>query len=112
LDVRELAWQFVDLRPVARWPSGPARQVEAGAVRIGPSGSASRVDVYLDTSDRRFHRAGYALRVRQTGRAAAGGAEATLKELESAMDGEGGARSRREVSGQLPQADAKLLGKS
>ncbi len=113
-DMGELDWRFdaVDLRPVMRWLADPARQAEAGAVRIDPRGSASQVDVYLDTSDRRFHRAGYALRVRQTGRAAAAGVEATLKRIESATYGEGSPPSRREVSEQLPQADPELLGKS
>lgn len=114
MDVRELEWQFdaVDLRPVMRWLADPARQADAGAVRVDPGGSASQVDVYFDTSDRRFHRAGYALRVRRTGRSAAAGAEATLKEIESSTTGERGLRSRREVSEQLPQADPELLGQS
>jgi triphosphatase len=113
-DVGELDWEFdaVDLRPVMRWLADPARQAEAGGVWIDPRGSASQVDVYLDTSDRRFHRAGYALRVRQTGRAAAAGAEATLKKIESATYGDDSPRSRREVSEQLPQADPELLGTS
>ena len=58
MDVRELEWQFdaVDLRPVMRWLADPARQADAGAVRVDPGGSASQVDVYLDTDDHRFQR--------------------------------------------------------
>jgi triphosphatase len=111
LDVRELEWQFdaVDLRPVLRWLTerGPA---DAGPVRVDPQGNASQVDIYLDTDDRRFHRAGYALRIRRTGRATA--AEATLKQIASAMTAQSGLRSRREVSERLEQADLALLAQS
>jgi triphosphatase len=114
LDVRELEWQFdaVDLRPVRRWLADPARRTEAGAVRVEPRGRASQVDIYLDTDDRRFHRAGYALRVRRTGRAAAGGAEVTLKEIDSTPTAARGLRNRREVSERLSEADPELLGGS
>lgn len=112
--VCELEWQFdaVDLGPVMRWLADPAREAETGAVRIDPRGSASHVDVYLDTRDRRFHRAGYALRVRRTGRAAAAGAEATLKKIESATSSEGRPLDRHEISEQLLEADLELLGDS
>jgi triphosphatase len=111
--MRELEWQFdaVDLRPVMRWLDEHAGE-KAGDLKIARRSSASQVDVYLDTNDRRFHRAGYALRVRRTGRAKAEVAEATLKEIESARTGEGGLRSRREVSEPLEQADPELLGQS
>jgi triphosphatase len=114
LDVRELEWQFdaVDLRPVTRWLADPARQAEAGAARVEPRHSASHVDVYLDTDDHRFQRAGYALRVRRTGRGAAAVAEATLKEIQSAAARDRGLRSRREVSERLQEADPELLGES
>src|SRR4029453_11005442 len=114
LDVRELEWQFdaVDLRPVMRWLADPARQSEAGAARVEPRHSASHVDVYLDTDDHRFQRAGYALRVRRTGRGGAAVAEATLKEIQSAAARDGGLRSRREVSERLQEADPELLGES
>ena len=113
VDVRELEWQFdaVDLRPVMRWLTEPADE-KAGAVRIVRRGSATQVDVYVDTDDRRFDRAGYALRIRRTGRTMAEAAEATLKEIDSATTGEHGLRSRREVSELLEQADPELLRQS
>jgi len=114
LDVRELEWQFeaVDLRPVLRWLADPARRAGTGTVKVEPRGGTSQVDIYLDTSDRRFHRAGYALRVRRKGRSTAAGAEATLKEINSDTTAVPGLRSRREVSERLPQADPKLLEQS
>ena len=111
--MRELEWQFdaVDLRPVMRWLTEPADE-KAGAVRIVRRGSATQVDVYVDTDDRRFDRAGYALRIRRTGRTTAEAAEATLKQINSATTGEHGLRSRREVSELLEQADPELLRQS
>jgi triphosphatase len=112
LEAREQEWQFdaVDLRPVMRWLVDPARA--KCAVSIESRGSASQVDVYLDTTDRRFQRAGYALRVRRTGRSRAAVAEATLKEIASADTGDRGLRSRREVTQRLKDADSKLLSQS
>ena len=69
VDAREIEWQFdaVDLRSVVRWLSEPAGWEEEGLgpVRVAPAGSDNHVDVYLDTDDRRFHRAGYALQIRR-----------------------------------------------
>jgi hypothetical protein len=66
-EARETLWEFdaVDLRPVLRWLDEGAENL---GVAISPTGSASHVDVYFDTDDRRFHRAGYA---RSTGLRAA-----------------------------------------
>ena len=109
-----MVWQFdaVDLRPVVRWLDELARGGrEPSAVRIETRGSTSQVEVYLDTDDRRFHRAGYALRVRRagagTGRGA--GAEATMKELDSIATDPPGERSRHGVSERLQSADPELL---
>jgi triphosphatase len=112
--VREMEWQFdaVDLRPVMRWLDEPARQAEDGAVRVEPGDNTSHADTYLDTDDRRFHRAGYSLRIRRTGRSRSAGAEATLKEIESATTGQRGLRSRREISEQLQKAHPGLLERS
>jgi CHAD domain-containing protein len=110
-DAREIEWQLdaVDLRPVTRWLAGFAQPAWNGAVRIGAERRTSQVDVYLDTEDRRFHRAGYALRLRRTGRARSGGAEATLKEFESAPSEDPEVRNRREVTERIEGADPALL---
>ncbi len=63
------------------------------------------VDTYYDTEDWRFHRAGYALRVRGKG----SGAEATMKSLASA---EGNLRRRREISEPLSNEKLETLRKA
>jgi CHAD domain-containing protein len=104
-DAREVEWQFdaVDLRPVVRWLEAPD---DAGGPEFtaAAGGSVTQVDVYLDTDDRRFQRAGYALRVRRVGRARIG-SEATLKGLDASPADGNGPRIRREVSQTLEQAD-------
>jgi triphosphatase len=107
VEARETEWQFdaIDLRPVVRWLGEPGRLAEDRSLRISPAGRTSQVDLYLDSEDRRFHRAGYVLRVRQTSRSKAAGVEATLKELDSAGTREPGPRGRREVSEQLQRAE-------
>ena len=106
-----MVWQFdaVDLRPVVRWLDELAEGAESLAVRIETRGSTSQVEVYLDTDDRRFHRAGYALRVRRAGRGKGAGAEATMKELDSFATDPPGERSRHGVSERLQSADPELL---
>ncbi|MDF2749116.1 MAG: hypothetical protein K0T00_291 [Gaiellaceae bacterium] len=111
VDAREIEWQFdaVDLRSVVRWLSEPAGWEEEGLdpVRVAPAGSDNHVDVYLDTDDRRFHRAGYALRIRRPTRGGRGG-EATLKAVESAA-APPGLRARREVSEAIADTDPSSL---
>jgi CHAD domain-containing protein len=110
-DDRELEWQFdaPDLRRVLRWLGGPEGSAHAGgAAVVSPRGrGTTQVDVYLDTADWRFLRAGYALRIRRVGRGRGG--EATLKGLESAAAGKPGLLSRRELSEPLAEADARAL---
>jgi adenylate cyclase class IV len=103
-----VVWEFdaVDLRPVIRWLDELDEGAESLAVGVTPAGSTSHVDVYLDTDDRRFHRAGYALRVRRGGRRKGAGAEATMKAIATDSPDE---RSRREVSERLQSADPELL---
>jgi triphosphatase len=90
LDHEEIEWQLeaVDLAPVENWlkehPSG------AGLVVV-PGWARELSDLYYDTEDWRFYRAGYALRVRQDGESA----EATMKAL---APSEGCLRRRREIS--------------
>jgi CHAD domain-containing protein len=104
-DDRELEWQFdaLDLRPVARWLAAPNGWGGEEQLRVSPGGSFSQVDLYLDTDDWRFHRAGYALRIRRVGRRRGG--EATLKGLDSAASDRPGLRSRRELSEHLETVD-------
>ena len=112
--LREVEWQFdaVDLRPVQRWLTEPAGESGDRGVRVDLAGSRSQIDIYLDTEDRRFHRAGYALRVRQTGRGKSRAAEATLKEIHSSATGQRGLRSRREISEALERSSPELLAQS
>jgi triphosphatase len=110
-DVREHEWQFdaVDLRPVVRWLEEQAASSGAETLPISSAGTVSHVDVYLDTDDRSFQRAGYALRVRTAASRGNTDGEVTLKALDSATDG---LRMRREVSEHLERADAELLGEA
>jgi CHAD domain-containing protein len=110
---RELEWQLdaPDLRPVVHWLEEQAAGSGADdRVTVTPRRTVSQVDVYLDTDDRRFHQAGYSLRIRRTGRRAGG--EATLKALESAATAEHGLRNRRELSQELDQPDPLSLAKA
>ena len=90
-DAPEIEWQFdaVDLDAVARWLGDEA---DVGDVTVVPAETTSHVDLYLDTEDQRFHRAGYSLRIRRVGRRRE--AEAMLKSLEQAASGEPGLRRR------------------
>jgi triphosphatase len=109
-DDRELEWQFdaLDLRPVIRWLE---ERADAEPLTIAPAGTINQVDVYLDTDDRRFHRAGYTLRLRSISRRAGAGGELTLKALGSTPPTDG-MRMRREMSEQLERPDPALLGQA
>ncbi len=109
-DVREREWQFdaLDLRPVVRWLDEHASSGAEG-LPIARAGTVNQVDIYLDTDDRSFHRAGYALRVRSAARHGNADGEVTLKALDSATDGP---RVRREVSEQLERPDPELVGEA
>ena len=111
-DESETEWQFdaLDLRAVVRWLGQEANGAHAGSVAAVPAASRNQVDLYLDTKDRRFQRAGYSLRVRRAGRPRA--AEATLKSLESVSVAHGGLRRRREVSERLERPDLVVLGRA
>jgi len=116
-DQREVEWQFdaLDLRPVERWiaprlegatPSSGAPEAMAavsfnGAV-LRPRPPLELIDTYLDTEDWRFHRAGYALRLRRHGLHV----EATLKSLAPLSDG---LRDRREITEALPADGLEAL---
>ena len=100
LDHEEIEWQLeaVDLALVENWlekhPSG-------AGLAVVPATGSELTDVYYDTEDWRFYRAGYAMRVRNTDDQSA---EATMKALAPA---EGGLRRRREIS--EPIEGAKTL---
>lgn len=100
-DRREIEWQFEVPDPgrLAAWLEGASGEERD----LLPLGSRKLTDLYLDTADWRFYRAGYALRLRSTG----GRAEATMKSL--AARGGDGLRDRREISEPLPRPDAGLL---
>jgi len=105
-DDREIEWQFeaVDLQAVLDWL---AAQAGFGGVEPAESGTVHQVDVYLDTDDRRFQRAGYALRLRRVEHRAGG--EATLKGLDPISADTPGLRSRPEITEQLDEPDLQSL---
>jgi triphosphatase len=90
LDHEEIEWQLdaVDLALVEKWLE---EHPSAAGVAIVPGPARELADVYYDTEDWRFYRAGYALHLRQDGESA----EATMKAL---VPAEGGLRRRREIS--------------
>lgn len=103
-DKQEIEWQFdaTEIRPVARWLASGASGVSGFEVEL--LGEKRLSDVYLDTPDWRFFRAGYTLRVRRKGGAGGRKYEATMKLLDSSGD-EDGPKVRREVTGELPSGE-------
>ena len=109
-DVQEIEWQFdaLDLRPVLRWLNSAEGPPDGQAVEVVANGNGvTQVDLYLETDDWRFHRAGYALRIRRLGRRRE--AVATLKGLDPASADGPGLRSRHELSERLGGADLQTL---
>src|SRR5436190_6355074 len=106
--VHEHEWQFdaLDLPQVIRRLGDADAWLRDDGLRISSRGSTRQVDVYLDTADRRFQGAGYALRVRRVNRRV--GAEATLKSLDSERPN-ASLRSRRELSQEVGQGDPAVL---
>ncbi len=94
---QEVEWQLAarDLTQVRQWLSDHSG---FGGFTIEPRPSRTIYDTYLDTADWRFHRAGFALRLRDV----PGQAEVTLKDLAPALDG---LRVRREINESLPSAE-------
>jgi triphosphatase len=90
LDHEEIEWQLeaVDLELVENWLK---EHPSAAGLAVVPGRASELADVYYDTQDWRFFRAGYALRVRRDGESA----EATMK---ARVPAEGGLRRRREIS--------------
>lgn len=92
-DHREIEWQFDadDIRAVADWLIAYPQD---SAVNVTQQSFTDQIDTYLDTSDWRMFRAGYGLRVRRKGHAAAPPV-ATMKSIEPAV---AGLRQRREIN--------------
>jgi triphosphatase len=89
-DHEEIEWQLeaVDLGLVENWLKG---HPSAAGLAIVPERASELADVYYDTQDWRFYRAGYAMRVRRENESA----EATMK---ARVPAKGGIRRRREIS--------------
>lgn len=89
----EVEWQFevADVDALARWLG---RVRFDGGWSVVPTGTRRQRDVYLDTGDWRLHAAGYALRIRRSGKSV----EATLKGL---VRGHRGLARRPEISERL-----------
>ncbi len=79
MDGREVEWQLAsaDLQAVRLWL---ADHGTIDGLVLEPRSTLQIFDTYLDTDDWRFHRAGFALRIRSE----SGKSEATLKSLHSA----------------------------
>jgi CHAD domain-containing protein len=97
---REVEWQLAstDLGSVRRWLTDHGT---IGGLVLEPRSTLQIVDTYLDTDDWRFHRAGFALRIRSE----SGKSEATLKSLHSAS---AEVADRRELTESLenPQSES------
>jgi triphosphatase len=103
-DGREVEWQLesTDLGPVRQWLAGHA---SIDGLVLEPRSTLQIFDTYLDTEDWRFHRAGFALRIRSE----SGKSEATLKSLHSAS---AEVADRRELSEALDDPDNESIRQS
>jgi CHAD domain-containing protein len=95
---REVEWQLActDLGSVRRWL---ADHGTIDGLVLEPRSTLQILDTYLDTDDWRFHRAGFALRIRSE----SGKSEATLKSLHSAS---AEVADRRELSETLENSES------
>jgi triphosphatase len=100
-DGREVEWQLAcaDLGSVRRWL---ADHGTIGGLVLEPRSTLRIFDTYLDTDDWRFHRAGFALRIRSE----SGKSEATLKSLHSAS---AEAADRREICETLENSESESI---
>ena len=101
---QEIEWQLAarDLTQVRQWLSDHRG---FGGFTIEPRPGRTIYDTYLDTEDWSFHRAGFALRLRDV----PGQAEVTLKDLTPGTDG---LRIRREINEPLPSAEQTSFAQS
>ena len=109
MTTRENEWRFdaLDLHSVLRWLDDATRRVGISKLQVSPVGNTRLVDLYLDTDDQRFHRAGYSLRVRRVNRRRL--AEVTLKSLERVATTAGSTRCRQEISQTVERLDTPAL---
>jgi CHAD domain-containing protein len=77
---------------------------------LTPGAVQDQTDVYLETADWRFYRAGYALRLRRV--ALAGGVKAQLRRLDEAAGGPPSPEPRQEVSEPLADGNLETLRKA
>jgi CHAD domain-containing protein len=103
----ELQFDALDVHSVLRCLNDAAGWTGDRTFQISPLGSTRHVDLYLDTENQRFHRAGYSLRVRRVNRRRR--AEASLKILDMVAPAAETERSRQEISQPVEQLDATLL---
>jgi len=98
---REVEWQLActDLGSVRRWL---ADHGTIDGLVLEPRSTLQIFDTYLDTDDWRFHRAGFALRIRSE----SGKSEATLKSLHSAS---AEVADRRELSETLENSESESI---
>src|SRR5271170_2147151 len=103
-DAREVEWQLAstDLGSVRRWL---ADHGTVDGLVLEPRSTLQIFDTYLDTDDWRFHRAGFALRIRSE----SGKSEATLKSLHSASEE---VADRRELSEALDGSASDAIRRS
>ena len=101
---REVEWQLActDLGSVRRWL---ANHGTIDGLVLEPRSTLQILDTYLDTDDWRFHRAGFALRIRSE----SGKSEATLKSLHSAS---AQVADRRELSETLESSESGSIRQS
>jgi triphosphatase len=103
-DGREVEWQLAstDLGSVRRWL---ADHGTIDGLVLEPRSTLQIFDTYLDTDDWRFHRAGFALRIRSE----SGKSEATLKSLHSTS---AEVADRRELSETLESFESGSIRRS
>src|ERR1700692_1318402 len=101
---REVEWQLAppDLGSVRRWLTDHGT---IGGLVLEPRSTLQIVDTYLDTDDWRFHRGGFAPRIRSE----SGKSEATLKSLHSAS---AEVADRRELSETLENSESESIRQS
>jgi len=95
-EILETEWQYdaPDLGVLSKWLTENSR---SGPLSVLPGESRKIHDLYLDTSEMKILRAGYALRIRRTAKSA----EASLKELAPRI---GSLAVRREITQSLASA--------
>jgi triphosphatase len=104
MDHKEVEWQLeaADLDSIEGWLK---EHPSAFGLAVVPRKTLELTDTYYDTDDWRFHRAGYALRIRRAEKRV----EATMKSLAAAEDS---VKRRREISEPLRGGGVRTLQKA